>query len=63
MPRWTPEARERQRQPIVTWQPWSKSTGPKTSRGKRRSAANWKKDSRGQFLQIVRTFRSIVRGE
>jgi hypothetical protein len=63
MARWTAESRASQAALIREWQPWTRSTGPVTSRGKKKSAKNWKKGSRGQFLQIVRTFRSIVRGE
>jgi hypothetical protein len=40
MPRWTPEAREKQRQRIKQWQPWEKSTGPKTEQGKEISSQN-----------------------
>jgi hypothetical protein len=34
MPRWTPEARERQRQLILNRKPWLSSTGAKTPEGK-----------------------------
>ena len=40
MPRWTPEARQRQAQAIRLWTPWIRSTGPKTTAGKMRSARN-----------------------
>ena len=40
MPRWTPEARARQREAIARWKPWKLSTGPKTKQGKARSAQN-----------------------
>lgn len=63
MPRWTPEARARQAQRIREWQPWRKSTGPVTSKGKKKSAKNWKRGPRGSFLRLVRTIRSIVRAE
>lgn len=35
---WTPERRARQSALIRTWQPWKKSTGPKTPEGKTRSS-------------------------
>ena len=38
--RWTPERRARQALAIRTWQPWRKSTGPRTEAGKARSARN-----------------------
>jgi hypothetical protein len=40
MPRWTPEAREKQRQLIKQWQPWENSTGPKTEQGRGISSQN-----------------------
>ena len=38
--RWTPEAREKQRQAIHRWKPWTRSTGPRTAQGKTQSALN-----------------------
>lgn len=40
MPRWTPAARERQRQLINQVRPWEQSTGPTSEAGKRQSARN-----------------------
>ncbi|MBD2093581.1 hypothetical protein H6F90_00230 [Trichocoleus sp. FACHB-591] len=40
MPRWTAEARERQRRLIKEWQPWESSTGPRTEQGKEISSQN-----------------------
>lgn len=37
---WTPERRAKQAQAIRRWQPWSKSTGPRTKEGKARSSRN-----------------------
>jgi len=37
---WTPERRARQALAIRTWEPWRKSTGPRTEAGKARSAGN-----------------------
>ncbi len=31
---WTPERRKRQSEAVRTWEPWRKSTGPKTPEGK-----------------------------
>ena len=44
MPRWTPEARQRQAELIRTWQPWTRSTGAKTPEGKAASSLNAYKD-------------------
>lgn len=38
--RWTKAQRERQARLIHEWQPWKKSTGPRTDEGKQRSALN-----------------------
>lgn len=40
MPRWTEEARARQRDVIMKAEPWKKSTGPKTPEGKEKSSGN-----------------------
>jgi hypothetical protein len=37
---WTPERRARQAALIRRWQPWQRSTGPKTKEGKARAAQN-----------------------
>ena len=60
MPRWTDEARARQRELIREWAPWEHSTGPVTRKGKRRSAKNWARGERGSMLKIVRMIRGAV---
>jgi hypothetical protein len=40
MPRWTSESRLKQAQKIRQWQPWQKSTGPTTPKGKAISSKN-----------------------
>ena len=37
---WSAERRARQAELVKTWQPWLRSTGPKTKAGKTKSAAN-----------------------
>jgi len=37
---WTPERRKRQAELIKSWQPWTRSTGARTSAGKARSSLN-----------------------
>ncbi|HBW86401.1 MAG TPA: hypothetical protein DEF82_06570 [Crocinitomicaceae bacterium] len=47
---WTEEERQRQRELIQRWKPWTKSTGAKTPEGKRRSSQNSFKT--GKSLEI-----------
>jgi hypothetical protein len=47
---WTLEQRQRQRELIQRWKPWTKSTGAKTPEGKKRSAKNALKT--GKSLEI-----------
>ena len=37
---WSDEQRREQAEAVRRWQPWDKSTGPKTARGKARSCRN-----------------------
>lgn len=37
---WTPERRAKQAEAIRRWQPWNRSTGPRTDEGKARSSRN-----------------------
>ena len=51
----TPEHRELRTQLIQSWKAWEKSTGPKTTEGKRRSAMRgYKGGQRGQAMDIAR---------
>jgi hypothetical protein len=61
MPRWTDEARARQRELIRTWAPWEQSTGPVTRKGKRKAARNWRKGSRGSLLRMLRVINGALR--
>lgn len=54
---WTPERRARQAERIRTWQPWKKSTGPRTSAGKRKAAKNAMKGTRGILIAVRRILR------
>lgn len=47
---WTAEQRQRQRELIQRWKPWTKSTGAKTPDGKKKSAQNAFKT--GKSLEI-----------
>jgi hypothetical protein len=62
MPRWTDEARAKQREAIKRWSPWVHSTGPKTSEGKAVVARNpYKGNRRGKLRAINRELRAIMR--
>ena len=50
MRNWTLEQRQRQRELIQSWKPWTKSTGAKTPDGKKKSAQNAFKT--GKSLEI-----------
>ena len=57
---WTPERRARQAELIKTWQPWSKSTGPVTAKGKTKSSMN---AYRGGFRPVLRGLSALLRDE
>lgn len=57
---WTKERRARQAEMIRNWQPWAKSTGPRSAEGKERVARNaW----RGGHRQKLRELSSMVNAE
>lgn len=57
---WTPERRARQAELIRTWQPWARSTGPRTAAGKAKASRNaWK----GGHWQQLRELRRMVNAE
>ena len=52
---WTTERRQRQAELIRTWQPWVKSTGPRSLGGKERVAANaWRGGHRAQLRELTK---------
>lgn len=57
---WTPERRARQAELIRTWQPWTRSTGPRTAEGKARASRNaWK----GGYWREIRELRRLLAAE
>ena len=66
---WTDEQKQKQREAIKRWQPWTKSTGPTTDIGKRTSAHNAYKhgrydagsmEDRRVLSQILRDTRALI---
>jgi len=59
MRNWSAEERQRQRELIQLWKPWTKSTGAKTPEGKKRSAQNAYKT--GKSLEIREMIKQLNR--
>jgi hypothetical protein len=63
---WTPERRAKQAEAIRRWQPWDKSTGPRTEEGKARSSRNADKGITGlkeRILQVRLEWRAAREAE
>ena len=59
---WTPERRARQAKLILTWQPWAKSTGPRSPEGRQRVSRNaWTGGHRAQLRELVKMVNAEVR--
>ena len=67
--KWTDEQKQKQREAIKRWQPWTKSTGPQTDTGKRTSSHNALKhgrfdagsrEDRRLISQILRDTRALI---
>lgn len=57
---WTPERKARQAELIRQWRPWEKSTGPRTSAGKRVSSRN---RERGGLRELLRSIGRALRAQ
>ena len=59
---WTPERRAGQAELIRTWQPWTKSTGPKSLEGRRRVSKNaWTGGHREQLRELSKLINEQAR--
>lgn len=59
---WSKERRERQAELIRQWQPWAKSTGPKSAEGKERVARNaWRGGHRQKLRELAKMVNDEIR--
>ena len=59
---WTLERRRRQAELIRSWQPWAKSTGPKSLEGKERVSRHaWKGGHRAELRELTKMVNESVR--
>ena len=59
---WTPERRARQAELIRTWQPWKRSTGPRTPEGKARTSANaYRGAKRAESRGLMRALHELLK--
>jgi hypothetical protein len=62
MRNWTAEERQRQRELIQSWKPWTKSTGAKTHEGKKRSSQNAFKTGKSiEIRKLTKILNSLFR--
>ena len=61
---WTAEQRQRQRELIQRWKPWTKSTGAKTPEGKRRSAQNAFKTGKSiEIREMIKQLNKLLKDQ
>lgn len=59
---WTPERRARQAARIREWNPWEKSTGPRSAEGKARVARNaYRNGLRQDMRHLMREVKRVTR--
>jgi hypothetical protein len=62
MRNWSAEERQRQRELIQLWKPWTKSTGAKTPEGKKRSAQNALKTGKSlEFREFIKFINRLLK--
>jgi hypothetical protein len=61
---WTPEQRQRQREAIQRWKPWSKSTGPRSPKGKAAASRNaWTGGHLVKLRQVIKELNQALRAQ
>jgi hypothetical protein len=61
---WTPEQRQRQREAIQRWKPWSKSTGPRSPSGKAAASRNaWTGGHLVKLRQLIKELNQALRSQ
>ena len=61
---WTPEQRQRQREAIQRWKPWSKSTGPRSLKGKATASRNaWTGGHLVKLRQVIKELNQALRAQ
>ena len=64
MRNWTIEQRQRQRELIQRWKPWTKSTGAKTPEGKKRSSRNAYKTGKSiEFREFIKFINRLLKDQ
>ena len=62
MRNWSAEERQRQRELIQLWKPWTKSTGAKTPEGKKRSTQNAYKTGKSlEIREMIKQLNKLLR--
>ena len=62
MRNWSAEERQRQRELIQLWKPWTKSTGAKTPDGKKKSAQNAFKTGKSlEVRELIKYLNRLMR--
>lgn len=59
---WTEDRRQRQREAIQRWKPWSKSTGPKSREGRATVSRNaYSGGEMAKFRETIRALNQAIR--
>jgi hypothetical protein len=58
---WTEERRRRQSELIHSWEPWKRSIGPKTAKGKARSSKNAYKHGASEVRTLIQIFKKSLK--